>query len=325
MIEQDTGADFEESFVRRGRCGLASDAESVGSPPDRGCICDRIGCCYQHESLRRLGQTANPPQIVLCELRRNATLSGKPETAGQFRGTHPSRQLEQCEWIATGFGDDAVTDPVVEQAWNNRCEQGPRVVLGHAADGQHWEILERMPGDVLADGHHHRDRLGREPPRDEAENLHRGVVEPLRVVDQAHQRLVLSGFSQQAERGKTDQEAIGRLTVDQAEGGTQGGSLRFRQAVDMVDDLGAQLVQPGVREFDLGLHAADPGNSEVRRPPGQIAEQCGFPHPGFTADYERFALAVLDTSKQVVQHTLFLLSPTHRRDRSSEHARTPPS
>ncbi|MEV7629073.1 hypothetical protein [Actinoplanes sp. NPDC089786] len=44
---------------------------------------------------------------------------------------------------------------------------------------------------------HQGDLLGLQPPGDEREHLGRGVVEPLRVVDQAGQRAVLGRLGQQ--------------------------------------------------------------------------------------------------------------------------------
>jgi hypothetical protein len=56
---------------------------------------------------------------------------------------------------------------------------------------------------------HDCDALGEEPTSDEAENLRRGTVEPLRVVDDAQQRLPLGDLSQQRERCDSDEEWIG--------------------------------------------------------------------------------------------------------------------
>ena len=58
---------------------------------------------------------------------------------------------------------------------------------------------------------HQRDRLGQEAPRDERQRLRRGPVEPLGVVDQADERLLLGHLGQQAEHRQTDEEAVRRL------------------------------------------------------------------------------------------------------------------
>jgi hypothetical protein len=57
----------------------------------------------------------------------------------------------------------------------------------------------------LADAEHHRDRLGEQPARHESEHLPRGAVEPLEVVHETQQRLLLGDLRQQAERRQGDQ------------------------------------------------------------------------------------------------------------------------
>ena len=85
-------------------------------------------------------------------------------------------------------------------------------------------LKPRQPGQFIAriaGREHHADVVGRQPPRHEPQRLHRGLVEPLRVVDQANQRLVPGGLRQQAEHGQPDQEPVRRRTGGDAERGLQ--------------------------------------------------------------------------------------------------------
>ena len=104
---------------------------------------------------------------------------------------------------------------------------------------------------------HDRDRLGEQPARDEPEHLRGGLVEPLEVVDDAQQRLLLGDLRQQAERGQADEEAVGRRAGREAERDPQRVLLRLRERVEAVEQRRAELMQPGERQLHLGLDAGD--------------------------------------------------------------------
>jgi hypothetical protein len=64
---------------------------------------------------------------------------------------------------------------------------------------------------------HEPHRLGQQAAGDEAERQRRGLVQPLRVVDDAQKGTFLRGLGQQAEHGEADQEPIRRRPRGQAE------------------------------------------------------------------------------------------------------------
>ena len=63
----------------------------------------------------------------------------------------------------------------------------------------------KAPGDVITGprprGAHDRNPLGEQAAGNEPEDLRRGLVEPLPVVDDADQRLLLGDLSEQRQRG----------------------------------------------------------------------------------------------------------------------------
>ncbi len=73
---------------------------------------------------------------------------------------------------------------------------------------------------------HQPNRLRQQAPRHERERLDGHPVKPLRVVDDADERLVLGHVGQQAEDGQADQEAIRRRTCAHAERDVQRVTLR---------------------------------------------------------------------------------------------------
>ena len=101
--------------------------------------------------------------------------------------------------------------------------------------------------------------------RDEPERLHRHLVEPLRVVDETEQRLVIGGGGHQAQHRQPDQETVRGLPGAAAESDVQRLALRFRQLIEVVHQRCAQLLQPGECELHVGFHAGHLHDAESRR------------------------------------------------------------
>ena len=111
-------------------------------------------------------------------------------------------------------------------------------------------LVERIPH-----GEDHRDGLRDESARHERKHLRRGLVEPLRIVDDADQGSLVGHIGEQAQDGKTDEEAIRSVPGLQAECRAQRVALRRGKPLESVQHRRAELMQPGVRELHLGLDA----------------------------------------------------------------------
>ena len=80
------------------------------------------------------------------------------------------------------------------------------------------------------------------------------MVQPLGVIDHAHERLLLSDLGEQAEYGQTDDEAIGGRSRAQAERGREGITLRAGQTLPEIEHRCAQLMQSRIGELHLVLN-----------------------------------------------------------------------
>ncbi|HET6988427.1 MAG TPA: hypothetical protein VFI00_17510 [Kribbella sp.] len=100
-----------------------------------------------------------------------------------------------------------------------------------------------------------RDRVGQLATCHERERLGRDGVEPLRVIDHTHQRLLLRHLRKQAQYRQSDQESVRRWSGVHPESSGQGVTLRSGQAIEMVQHRRAQLVQSGEGQLRLGLDA----------------------------------------------------------------------
>ena len=118
-------------------------------------------------------------------------------------------QLQQRERVAAGLGDDPVSDAAVEPAGDDARQQRAGILLGQPFEAAARAARRsRARSSRLAHGDHDRHRLGPHASRDEAEDLARGGIQPLRVLDEAEQRALLRHGRQQAEHGQSDEEPL---------------------------------------------------------------------------------------------------------------------
>jgi len=140
------------------------------------------------------------------------------EAAGQLGVAQCPGHLQQRQRIAASLGDEPVADLLVEVTPRGHGgQQRPGVVVGESVDGQRGQGGEHPLVGRLPDREQEQDGLGVKPSADEPQDLGRRYVEPLGVVDQAHQRPLAGGLGQQAQHGQPDQEPIRRIAARQSE------------------------------------------------------------------------------------------------------------
>ena len=169
--------------------------------------------------------------------------------------------------------------------------------------------------DRLADGEEHHDRLGQQAAGDEGQRLRGGPVEPLRVVDQAHERLCLGRVGEQAQDRQGHQEAIGRTAHLQPERRAQRIALRERQPVGAVQQRRAQVMQAGEGELHLGLHARGPHHAAPRGLAGDVVDQRCLADPRLAAQHQDRAGARPGGPQQPVEAVAFTTAALQQRMR----------
>lgn len=155
----------------------------------------------------------------------------------------------------------------------------------------------RLPGQFLvlvlsSQREDQRDRIGQLTTCHERECLGRDGVEPLRVIDHAHQRLLLRHVGEQTQHGESDQESVRRLPGVHPESRRQRITLRLGQAIEMLQHRRAQLVQAGEGQLHLGLDARRSGEPATRpESTRQVIQQSRLADAGLAAQYQHLARA----------------------------------
>ncbi len=136
--------------------------------------------------------------------------------------------------------------------------------VAQSADRQPGQSVQSRGIDAIAGREHHRDRLGRDAPRQECQRPRRGGVHPVCVVDEAQQRTFRRGGRQQLQRGQADAERV-RRAVGQPERDQQRVPVGGRERIEARQHRQAQLMQCRERQLTLELRPGRADELEILR------------------------------------------------------------
>ena len=327
MPEPDPVAELDQARRLGGGRGVGTDAQSLRGAPQQRNVPDGFRGRDQQELPGRRGQgpqLGDEAPLEAAGQGRGAARTGSgPE--GQLGRCQRSRQLQEGERVALGLGQDAVTDPGIEGAGHRRLQQRGRIVDSQPA---HPELGE--PGQLgllvgLADREDQAHRFGGEPAGHELQRLGRGLVQPLRVVHDADQGLLLGHLGQEGQHRQAQQEAVWHRARLQAEYRAERLALRDRQRADPVQVGAAQLVQAGVRELQLRLDTRRPANPASLCAVDQELEQGGLADPGLATQDQNLAAARLHRRYQAAQGIAFFSPPPQPRPEPAIGHASPPN
>ena len=216
---------------------------------------------------------------------------GQHGAAGQLVGRVLGTEFHQRERVIAGVGQDAVDGLRVEGSASHRAEQLTRLGVGQAVHRDRRKLLEHLLCGRFADAGDEADAVRVQAAGDEAEHLRRFGIEPVRVIDNAQQRLCFSRPGKQRERRQSHQEPLRRRPCFLAESNPQRAPLRRRQVVQLRQARDQQLVQATELHADLRLDTGDAANPKVRRCCDGVLEQRRLADPRPPAQHQRAAEA----------------------------------
>ena len=181
-------------------------------------------------------------------------------------GTLDIRSLSLGLKPPTGLGVSLETGPVTGSGMLAFDAERKRYfgALGLEALGAELalEVGEGAQGVLNGfDVHSHRQ----EPASDEGHRQRRRLVQPLGIVDDTDEGLLLGSLREQAEDSQTDHEAVWRRLRAEPERRLECVTLRLGQSRPEVEHWGAELVQARVCELHLVLDTGRSRDSTPRR------------------------------------------------------------
>ena len=180
-------------------------------------------------------------------------------------------QLHQRQRVAACLTDDLVADAGVQGPGEHRVKQRACIALVQTLDHQLRQSRQVVAG--LPHGEHQTHRFRLQAACDEREDLRRGAIEPLFIVDQADQRLLLGHLGEQAQDGQGNEKAIRRRSGTGAESRPQRIALRGRETLEAIQHRRQQLVQPGECKLHLRLDTGGARHAAARRLLDHVIQQ----------------------------------------------------
>jgi hypothetical protein len=251
MRELDAPADREQPGVHRCIDGRHVDLEGLGGRVEQDRIPERLGGRGKDEELRIKREAAEPSYVALFDLPGDRMVLWKTESASEFRRTPGSWELEQSQWVAVALGDDLIANDRIE--WPDQVleQQGAGIAVSERADQQLGQSAENIIADARPGGGDECHGLGEETTSDEAEDLAGRLIQPLRVLNDAHERLLLGRLDEEGQRSDPNQEPTGRRTFPNPEHRRQRIVLSRGEAIDEVEHRPTELMKPAVGELHL--------------------------------------------------------------------------
>jgi hypothetical protein len=276
----------EQAGVLRGRDSARVQSEVLDSTTEQSPIPERLRRSGEHEEAGLERERVQALHEALLDLAGHRRALGQPEPAGELRGRPRARQLDERERISVALRDDLLPDGGIQRAPNALHQQGAHGVVPESLDRQLGASGQHLVADAGARGTHERDPLREKAPGREAEHLRGGIVEPMGVVDDAHERIVLRDVGEQPEHGHADEEPVRGIAGVQAERRGERTRLWPRQVIEPVEHGTAQLVQARKRQLHLGLDARCADDATSDRPLRQVVEERGLADAGLPAQDE---------------------------------------
>ena len=226
-----------------------------------------------------------------------------------------ARQLQECERIARGLGEQPVPDP-----WRClACPAGKNLsgrLIGEPGKHEFSQASGLETGCLtLARAEEDRQPLGPQAPRGEHQRVSGRPVQPLGVVHHTDHGTVLGGHRQQTKHRDRDQQAIGIRGRRHTERTGQRLGLDIRQLSQAAKNRPQQLVQPGERQVGLGLHPAGREHPHRPRVLPRVAKQRRLADPRLTPHHQRAATTRAGVVQQPVDGRALSLSSEQPRAR----------
>jgi len=155
------------------------------------------------------------------------------------------------------------------------------------------------------------DPLGKQATGHERERPGRRAVKPLGVIDHAEQRLLFGCLAEESEDREPDKKGVRRLSGFEPEGDAERIVLRSRQALDELEQRGAEPLHRRVVKLHLPLDACGAYHSKILTRLDRVLEQCGLADAGLAVQNQHGMATVPRGIQQPLEHRA-LASPSNQ-------------
>ena len=155
--------------------------------PQQCGVTERFRGSEQEKLLRLRRQLRHPPPV------RGFDVAGMLDRKAKSTGEAPDRLgvpgLEKRQRITPSLLDDPVADTFIDRTDRPHGEQLEGIHVGESAEPDLRKPGEDVRFVMVTQPEHQQHGIGVDPPPDERQGLRRRVIQPLRVVNEADERL----------------------------------------------------------------------------------------------------------------------------------------
>jgi hypothetical protein len=175
-------------------------------PPHQARVAGRISRHDHQQSAALVRKSPHPPPKALLDGSEERCRAREPRPARQLRRGQSSGQLQHRQRVPPGSRRRSGSGPARPVARSAPSPAAP----AHRPPASPRSRAPATPphGRTAGAPRDQAHRFCFQAARREPERLRGGVIEPLLVIDQADQRLLLGCVGQQAQHGQADQEPV---------------------------------------------------------------------------------------------------------------------
>ena len=288
MPEHHSGGERQQILRFDGVRSRLGDSEPLGRPPHQRRIPHGVGGRHEQQAPRIGGKARQPSRIALLDAGGQGHRGRQAKPTRELRRGQPSRQLQQSERVATCLGNDPLQHRFIQPSRQDRLQQRSRITT---AQGRNLDL--RQTGERVArlsSSEHERDLLRKETAGREPKHLRRSAIQPLRVIDDTYEWLLLGSLGQEAEDRQSDQEPIRRGPRTESESDAKRVVLGLREALHKLEERGTQLLNRREWELHLRLDPEGPGDPKVPSHLDRVLEQRGLANPRLSTHHQNPAV-----------------------------------
>lgn len=223
--------------------------------------------------------------------------------------------LEQCEGIPPRFGDDPINNLFAQWHDDRSCQQLSCFALAETSKANVRQPEKRVSVRFIdiAYGEYQDYALGRNPARNKCQDFRGCLVQPLCIINEAEQKVLLRRLGKQVKGRQADQEPVRNRTKSSAQRHTERDLLRLWEPVQVVKQWCAELVETCEGKLHLGFDARRRFHTEVRcrRFLSKMFKQRGLADTGITTHHENSTTAGLGADQQLL-NLVALRAPTQK-------------
>ncbi|MGC1805123.1 MAG: hypothetical protein WA752_14120, partial [Mycobacterium sp.] len=181
MAKPHPRAELDQARLGRRRRRFGADTQlRRGHAHQRG-IAERLGRRDKQQAPGLVGENFDSPAEILFDAVGYSRRGGQPKSARELLRSQSTRQLQQCKRVAPSLGKDLIADPCVQRRSQGGFEQRSRISVTQALHDEVRQSCDIAAGHPGRENQSHRFRT--QAASNKAQDLRRGPVEPLLVID----------------------------------------------------------------------------------------------------------------------------------------------